>query len=144
MRDPGPGTGRKEEDRIEPLTEHPMASKKKSKGVLERISDAAAAAAGVVIDAGSKAMHAVGGMMPTGTTQNTAKASPRGSKVKRAKRSAKRSKAANAPKPQEMVETKTKTAAPKARKTAMKKTTPAKSAKPVSSPKAKRSAGKKG
>ena len=47
-----------------------MPSKKKSKGVLERIGDAASSAAEVVINAGSKAMHAVGDMMPAQHTQS--------------------------------------------------------------------------
>jgi hypothetical protein len=43
-----------------------MATKKKSKGVLERIGDAVTTGAEVVIDAGAKAVHAVGDMLPTG------------------------------------------------------------------------------
>ena len=59
-----------------------MPSKKKSKGVLERIGDVATSAAEVVINAGSKAIHAVGDMMPAGTPAKKAKASSRASKVK--------------------------------------------------------------
>ena len=123
-----------------------MASKKKSKGVLERIGEATSSAAEVVIDAGSKAIHAVGDMMPTGTP----KKGPKASKAKAPKASAKTSKAApktspKASKPPEKVEAKTKTAAPKA---AVKKTTPTKSAKPAAkatpSGKAKRPVGRKG
>jgi hypothetical protein len=127
-----------------------MASKKKSKGVLKTIGDVATSAAEVVIDAGSKAVHAVGDMMPSGSSKKRAKASPKASKVKTAKPLAKKSpKAApKASKPQPKVETKTKTAAPKVKKAAMAKATPAKSAKPAAkasrAPKAKRPAGKKG
>ena len=127
-----------------------MARKKKSKGVMERIGDAATSAAGVVIDAGSKAIRAVGSMMPTGTPQSSAKAAPKAARVKRARKaSAKSSKAsAKASKAPKKVAAMPKAAAPKAQKAAMKKTTPTKSAKPAvrtaRSPKAKRSTGKKG
>ena len=43
-------------------------AKKKSKGVLEKIGDAVTAGAEAVVDAGSKAIHTVGDMMPTGKT----------------------------------------------------------------------------
>jgi hypothetical protein len=43
-----------------------MATKKKSKGVLEKIGDAMATGAEAVVDAGSKAIHAVGDLLPTG------------------------------------------------------------------------------
>ena len=39
-------------------------SKKKSKGVLKQIGEVIAAGAETVVDAGSKAVHAVGDMMP--------------------------------------------------------------------------------
>ena len=48
-----------------------MPRKKTSKGVLQRIGDVATSAAGAVIDAGSKAMHAVGDMMPAGDSAKT-------------------------------------------------------------------------
>jgi hypothetical protein len=130
-----------------------MASKKKSKGVLERIGAAATTAAEVVIDAGSKTIHAVGDMMPAGSPQKGAKASPKASKAPKAsakKPDAKTSKAApkasaKASNPPEKVEAKTSRASPKV---AMKKTTPTKSAKPASkavpSGKEKRPVGRKG
>ena len=62
-----------------------MPSKKKSKGVLERIGNAATSAAEVVINAGSKAMHAVGDMMPSGSTPKGAKASSKAGKAKTSK-----------------------------------------------------------
>lgn len=43
-----------------------MATKKKAKGVLGQIGDAVAAGAGAVADAGSKAIHAVGDLLPAG------------------------------------------------------------------------------
>ena len=43
-------------------------AKKKSKGVLEKIGNAVAAGAEVVVDAGAKVVHSVGEMMPTGKT----------------------------------------------------------------------------
>ena len=61
-------------------------AKKKSKGVLEKIGDAVAAGAEAVIDAGSKAIHTVGDMMPTGKTPPKkaakAKTAAKASKVK--------------------------------------------------------------
>ena len=62
-----------------------MPRKKVSKGVLERIGDAATSAAEVVIKAGSKAMHAVGDMMPAGSAPKGAKASPKAAKAKTSK-----------------------------------------------------------
>jgi DNA-binding protein HU-beta len=123
-----------------------MASKKKSKGVLKQIGDAATTVAEVVIDAGSKAIHAVGDMLPAETPKKGVKASPKASKVKTTKSAKVAPKASKA---QPKVEAKTKTAAPKAaKKAAMTKATPAKSAKPATNaatpPKAKRPAGKKG
>ena len=43
-------------------------AKKKSKGVLEKIGNAVAAGAEVVVNAGAKVVHSVGEMMPTGKT----------------------------------------------------------------------------
>jgi hypothetical protein len=48
------------------LARHPMATKKKSKGVLEKIGDAVATGAEAVVDAGSKAIHSIGDLLPTG------------------------------------------------------------------------------
>jgi hypothetical protein len=73
-----------------------MPSKKKSKGVLERIGNAASSAAEVVLDAGSKAVHAVGDLMPSKAPKPKAKASPKKS-VKKV--SAKPKAAAKATKP---------------------------------------------
>jgi hypothetical protein len=73
-----------------------MPTKKKSKGVLERIGSAASSAAEVVLDAGSKAVHAVGDLMPSMTPKKKAKASPKKS-VKKV--SAKPKAAAKATKP---------------------------------------------
>ena len=122
-----------------------MPSKKHSRGVLQRIGDAATSAAGVVINVGSKALHAVGDMLPTPTPQESANASSRGSKVKAVK--ARTSKAApkamaKTAKPKEKIATKTKTAAPKTKKAAMKQAAPTKPAKPSAKPK--RRAAKKG
>jgi DNA polymerase III subunit epsilon len=53
-------------------------SKKKPKGVLQRIGDAVATGAEAVIDAGAKAIHTVGEMMPAAKTPpKRAKASPK-------------------------------------------------------------------
>ena len=41
-----------------------MATKKKTKGVMEKIGDAIAAGAEAVYDTGAKAIHAVGEMIP--------------------------------------------------------------------------------
>lgn len=121
-----------------------MASKKKSQGVLKRIGDMASSAAEVVIDAGSKAMHAVGDMMPSGTPEKGAKASSKASKSKSPKVSAKSTKAppkatAKTSQPQKKVDAKTRTAASK-------KASPTKSAKTAAkvwpSPKHKRPAAK--
>lgn len=71
-----------------------MPSKKKSKGVLERISDVASSAAEVVVDAGSKAIHAVGDLMPSGSSQKRTKASATSSKKKAPKAAGKSSKPA--------------------------------------------------
>src|ERR1700727_2798715 len=49
-----------------PLTRHPMAIKKKPKGVLEKIGDVVSSGAEAVVDAGAKAIHAVGELLPTG------------------------------------------------------------------------------
>jgi hypothetical protein len=73
-----------------------MPRKKKSMGVLERIGAAASSAAEVVLDAGSKAVHAVGDLMPSKTPKKKAKASPKKS-VKKV--SAKPKSAATATKP---------------------------------------------
>jgi hypothetical protein len=54
-------------------------AKTKSKGVLGKIGDAVATGAEAVIDAGSKALHAVGDLMPSG------KAAPKRAKAKAAK-----------------------------------------------------------
>ena len=70
-----------------------MPSKKKSKGVLERIGDVASSAAEVVVDAGSKAIHAVGDLMPGGSSRKGTKASSRASKKKAPKASGKSLKA---------------------------------------------------
>jgi hypothetical protein len=59
-----------------------MPSKKKSKGVLERIGNAASSAAEVALDAGSKAVHAVGDMMPSKAPKKKSKASPKQSAKK--------------------------------------------------------------
>lgn len=61
-------------------------TKKKSKSVLERIGDAVTTGAEAVLDAGSKAIHSVGDMMPTGKETPVRKASPKKSaKVKSSK-----------------------------------------------------------
>ena len=54
-----------------------MATKKKSKSVLTRIGDVATSAAEVVIDVSSKAMHAVGDMMPGGTSKKSRRRLPK-------------------------------------------------------------------
>jgi hypothetical protein len=118
-----------------------MPSKKKSKGVLERIGDAATSAAEVVINAGSKAMHAVGDMMPTGSTPKGAKAS---SKAVKAKTSKSAPKAMAKASKSEKVAPKKKTAALSTKKAPSKKAVPTQSAKSTPSPKRKRQAGKKG
>ena len=65
-----------------------MATKKKSKGVLERIGDVATSAAEVVIDAGSKAVHAVGDMMPSKAPKKSPNKSSRTSTLPARKASA--------------------------------------------------------
>jgi len=80
-------------------------------------------AAEVVIDAGSKAIHAVGDMMPTGTPKKGPKASKAKARKRRPDRRKPHRNQPKASKPPEKVEAKTKTAAPKA---AVKKTTPTK------------------
>jgi hypothetical protein len=129
----------------QPLKEHLMPSKKKSKGVLERIGDVASSAAEVVVDAGSKAIHAVGDMMPSGSSKKRAKASPKASKKKAPKSSAKRSKALASPAPKaskSSVEARTKTVAPKTAKPAIKKSTAAKPATRAAKAAPKRKSGK--
>ena len=108
-----------------------MPGKKKSKGVLERIGDVATSAAEVVVDAGSKAIHAVGDLMPGGSSQKGTKASSKASKKKAPKASRKSSKAPaksaeKASKP--AVDARTKTVGPKAAEPAIKKSTAAKPA----------------
>jgi hypothetical protein len=108
-----------------------MPSKKKSKGVLERIGHAASSAAEVVIDAGSKAIHAVGDLMPGGSSQKGTKASSKASKKKAPKPSRKSSKAtANAGARASKLggDSKTKNLAPKAAKSTIKKSTATKPA----------------
>jgi hypothetical protein len=78
-------------------------AKPKSKGVLGKIGDAVATGAEAVIDAGSKALHAVGGLMPTG------KASPKRPKAKAVKAKAPKAEA----KAPAAAATKAKKAAPK-------------------------------
>src|SRR4051812_14336001 len=70
-------------------------AKKKPKGVLEKIGDAVSAGAEAAIDAGSKVIHSVGDMMPTGETtpKRSAKAKSPKSSVKASKPEAKASKA---------------------------------------------------
>jgi hypothetical protein len=114
-----------------PLKEHLMPGKKKSKGVLERIGDVANSAAEVVVDAGSKAIHAVGDLMPGGSSRKGTKASSKASKKKAPKASRKSSKApaksaAKASKP--AVDAKTKTVGREVAKPAIKKSTAAKPA----------------
>ncbi len=118
-----------------------MPSKKKSKGVLERIGDAATSAAEVVINAGSKAMHAVGDMMPARSTPKGAKASSKAVKAKTSKSAPKAMATASKTK---KVAAKKKTAALSIKKAASKKVVPTRSAKPAPSTKRKRQAGKKG
>jgi hypothetical protein len=130
----------------QPFKEHPMPSKKKSKGVLERIGDAATSAAEVVIDAGSKAIHAVGDMMPTGSSQRGGKASSKVAKKMAPKASGKSSKAppkAAAKASKSGVDAKTSTLGPKAAKPAAKKSTAAKPAMRAAKASPKRDAGKK-
>src|SRR4051794_39544258 len=50
----------------QPPSRHPRMARKKSKGVLARIGDAVKTGAEAVADAGSKAVEAVGDLMPTG------------------------------------------------------------------------------
>jgi hypothetical protein len=122
-----------------------MPSKKKSKGVLERIGDVATSAAGVVVDAGSKAIHAVGDLMPTGFPQKRAKASSQASKKKAPKTQGKSSQApakAAAKVSKLGSDAKSHTARPKAAKPAMKKSTGAKPALRAAKPAPKRRAGK--
>jgi hypothetical protein len=118
-----------------------MPSKKKSKGVLERIGDAATSAAEVVINAGSKAMHAVGDMMPTRSTPKGAKASSKAVKAKTSKSAPKTMAKASQTK---KVAAKKKTAALSTKKAAPKKAAPTRSTKPAPSVKRKGQAGKKG
>ncbi len=125
-----------------------MPSKKNAKGVLGRIGDAATSAAQVVINAGSKAIHAVGDMMPTGSAQNTAKASPKSVKAKPRKAASKTVKSgsktiAKVSKAKKNMAAKPKAAAPKAKKAAIKKAVPARSAKLAPTPTPKRKSAKK-
>jgi hypothetical protein len=129
----------------QPLKEHLMPGKKKSKGVLERIGDVASSAAEVVVDAGSKAIHAVGDMMPSGSSKKRAKASPKASKKKAPSASVKSAKigaksAAKTSKPK--VDAKTKTVKPKTAKPAIKKTAAAKPATRAAKAAPKRKSGK--
>ncbi len=118
-----------------------MLSKKKSKGVLERIGDAATSAAEVVINAGSKAMHAVGDMMPTRGTPKGAKASSKAVQGKTSKPAPKAMAQASKTK---KVAAKKKTAALSVKKAPSKKVAPTRSAKAAPATKQKRQAGKKG
>ena len=70
-----------------------MPSKKRSKGVLERIGDAATSAAESVVDAGSKAIHAVGDLMPSGSSQKGTRVSSKAPRKKAPKAPGKGSKA---------------------------------------------------
>ena len=110
-----------------------MPSKKKSKGVLERIGDVASSAAEVVVDAGSKAIHAVGDLMPSGSSQKGTKASSKAPKKNAPKAQGKSSKAPakSAAKTSKLGgDAKTKTVVAKAAKPAIKKSTAAKPANP--------------
>src|SRR4051794_23810414 len=105
-----------------------MATKKKSKGVLEQIGDAVSTGAEAVIDAGSKAVQAVGDLLPTGATPpKRAKSSP---KTKSPKASVKAPKAvAKGSKPQpktaaDKAKAKAPSTPPKAQKAWASKTTP--------------------
>ena len=103
-----------------------MATKKKSKGVLERIGDAVSAGADAVIDVGAKAVHAVGDMLPT------AAPAPKRAKAKKATAKVKAPKAASVTKAKTTpAKTKSKASAAKA------KASPAtpKTAKSVKAPK---------
>jgi hypothetical protein len=124
----------------------PMPKSKKSKGVLERIGEVATSAAEVVIDAGSKAMHAVGNMMPSGTSQKSAKPASKSSKKSTPKAAAKISRAsqkavAKGSKPK--VAVKSKTAAQKAAKLSTKRTLTTKVARPTKKASPKKLPGKK-
>src|SRR4051812_30110903 len=66
-----------------PSSRHPAMSKKKSKGVLETIGDAVSSGAEAVVDAGSKAIHSVGDMMPAPKKAAKAKAHKPAAKVAR-------------------------------------------------------------
>ncbi len=105
-----------------------MAKKKQTKSVLKKIGGAVATGAEAVIDAGSKAIQAVGEMLPTGKTP------PKGAKAKGA--TAKSPKAAPAPKAAAKAKAPAakgaaKGAAPTAKKAAAKGATASKAAKPA-------------
>lgn len=129
-----------------PHKEHPMAKKKQTKSVLKKIGSAVATGTEAVIDAGAKAIHAVGEMLPTGKTP------PKGAKAKAAKAKSPKA-AAKAPKAAAKAKApaakaKPKVAAPTAKKAAAKGATAPKSAKPAAkaapSPKKNSSVAKKG
>jgi hypothetical protein len=122
-----------------------MPTKKKAKGVLERIGDVASSAAEVVVDAGSKAIHAVGDLMPTGSSQKGAKAAAKGSPKKAPKSSGKSSKAVAKPVAKASksgVDANSKSPAPKTAKPAIKKSTAAKPATRAAKAAPKRKSGK--
>jgi hypothetical protein len=130
----------------QPFKEHLMPSKKKSKGVLRRIGEAATSAAEVVIDAGSKAIHAVGEMIPTGSSQKGPKSSSKASKRMAPKASGRSAKA----RPKAVTkasrlgsDSKTKSLGPKPAKPGMKKPAPAKPVTRVAKAAPKRDSGKK-
>jgi hypothetical protein len=123
-----------------------MPSKKRSKGVLERMGDVAASAAEIVIDASSKAIHAVGDLMPTGSSPKGATASSKASKKRAPKGQGKSSKVpakAAATASKLGGEAKTKTVGPKVAKPAMKKSTASKPAMLAAKSTPKRHPGKK-
>jgi hypothetical protein len=131
---------------IQPFKEQLMPSKKKPKGVLERIGDVASSAAEVVVDAGSKAVHAVANLMPSGSSQKGAKTRSQAPKKKAPKTSAKSSKARGKPVAKASksgVDARTKSVRPKAAKPALKKSTSAKPAMRAAKAAPKRRPGKK-
>src|SRR3954452_18961459 len=71
----GPSSGLRTGD-VSPRMEAPMA-KKKAKGVLEKITDAVSSGAEVVVDAGSRAVHAIGDLLPAAKTAPKREAKPK-------------------------------------------------------------------